>query len=154
MCIVQELRASLDAQESDLLTLQTTWNQQQQQQQQQQQNPSNRNAEDHSPQDKHVLTMTASYASLYLDSMTHSDAVLLMSPQQQALCAVCEGLKRHGMPEDVCGRRYSARVSEDAAVQAEAATALKVRILLYVVLQFLWPRFRDFLMSYPALWYI
>jgi hypothetical protein len=47
----------------------------------------------------------------FLDSIVQSDAPLLMSPQQQALCAVYHALKHYGMPNDVILSRYARKAA-------------------------------------------
>lgn len=76
---------------------------------------------------KDVLDVTASYARSCVDSIVQSEALLLMSPQQQALSAVCTALMNYGMPADVCVRRYTRLSSQDESVQQQAEASLKVR---------------------------
>eukprot|EP00892_Ulva_mutabilis_P007192 jgi/Ulvmu1/4845/UM020_0131.1 len=64
-----------------------------------------------------MLNMTYKLARSFLDSMLQSDAVLTMTPQQQALCAVCHALEKHGMPQNGVLDRYANHASADAERQ-------------------------------------
>lgn len=107
----QELVASRDAQDQDLVALDSSWKQ-----------------HEKKPDEvgRDVLGLIASYSRSCVDSIVQSDALLLMSPQQQALCAVCTALKNYGMPPDACLRRYTRLSSDDKDVQAQALAALEV----------------------------
>lgn len=113
-CCVQELRVSREAGDSDLQALDSSWKQR-----------------DKKPDEaaKGVLDVTASYARSCVDSIVKSEALLVMSPQQQALCAVCTALENYDMPADGCLRRYTRLCSQDESVQQQAETSLRVRSL-------------------------
>ena len=114
MCYVQELRVAREAGDKELRDLDTAW-------QKREKRPDETG--------KDVLDVTASYARSCVDSIVQSEALLLMSPQQQALCAVCTALKNYGMPADVCLGRYTRLSSQDETVRQQAATSLRVRWL-------------------------
>ena len=107
----QELRASREAQDNDLVALDASWKQ-----------------HEKKPDEigRDVLELIASYARSCVDYIVQSDALLLMSPHQQALCAVCTALENYGMPPDVCLRRYTRLSSVDEDMQAQTAAALQV----------------------------
>lgn len=75
-----------------------------------------------------VLNGTYKLARSFLDSMLQSDAVLTMTPQQQALCAVCHALEKHGMPQQAVLQRYASHASADAERQQAVVQQLQVCI--------------------------
>lgn len=70
--------------------------------------------------------MTYKLARSFLDSMLQSDAVLTMTPQQQALCAVCHALEKHGMPQKAVLQRYAGHACTDADRQHVVVQELQV----------------------------
>jgi hypothetical protein len=111
LCEIQELRVSQAEGDVDLMLL-----------------SSNFRNRDKKPEEagKDVLDLIASYSRSCVDSIVQSEALLLMSPQQQALSAVCTALKNYGMPGDVCLRRYTRLSSEDENVRKQTEVSLKV----------------------------
>lgn len=74
-----------------------------------------------------ALTLIAKLARSFLDSMIQSDAVLAMTPQQQALCAVCHALEKNGMPRQDVLQRYAQHASSNADEQQSVIDELQVR---------------------------
>lgn len=73
-----------------------------------------------------ALNMIYKLARSFLDSMIQSDAVLILTPQQQALCAVCHALERNGMPRQAVLQRYAQHASANADEQQSVVDELQV----------------------------
>lgn len=73
-----------------------------------------------------ALTLISKLARSFLDSMIQSDAVLSMTPQQQALCAVCHALEKNGMPRQAVLQRYAEHASSNADEQQSLVNELQV----------------------------
>lgn len=72
-----------------------------------------------------ALNMIYKLARSFLDSMIQSDAVLILTPQQQALCAVCHALERNGMPRQAVLQRYAQHASANADEQQSVVDELQ-----------------------------
>jgi hypothetical protein len=76
-----------------------------------------------------VLELVGKLARSFVDSIIQSDAVLLMTPQQQALCAVCHSLHKHGMPIQTTLQRYVKLACDDPDKQQAVLSSMQVYYL-------------------------
>lgn len=83
-----------------------------------------------------ALNMIYKLARSFLDSMIQSDAVLIMTPQQQALCALCHALEKNGMTRQAVLQRYAGHATSNAAEQQAVMDELQV---WWVAKYVLWP---------------
>lgn len=79
--------------------------------------------------EENLLQGVGRLARSFVDSIIKSDAVLLMTPQQQALCAVCHALQKHGMAPQTVLQRYAALACEDEAKQQAVLASMQVCML-------------------------